>query len=93
MLCPLTTELKNMDEHLTNCRRMKKLLTEEERAVDNLYRSIEEQSLSADVERQRVERELQHVRPLFSSPGKKKLLERKLSEVKRIQMLADEMET
>lgn len=94
MLCPLTTELKNMDEHLTNCRRMKKILTEEERSGDNAYRSIEEQSLSADVERQRVERELHHVRPLFSSPGKKNLLERKLREVdQRISMLADEMET
>jgi hypothetical protein len=50
MLCPLTTELKNMDEYLTNCRRMKRMLTEEEKEVESVYRSIEEQSISADVE-------------------------------------------
>lgn len=93
MLCPLTTELKNMDEYLTNCRRMKKLLTDEEKNVDKNFHAIEEQSLSADLEKQRIEREMQHIRPFFTSAGKKKLLERKLNEVQqRIQMLEDDME-
>ena len=94
MLCPLTTEIKNMDEYLTNCRRMKKLLTEQEKTAENVLHAMEEQSLSAEMEKQRVERELKHTRPLFSSAGKKKLLERKLSEVdQRIQLLAGDTET
>lgn len=93
MLCPLTTELKNMDEYLTNCRRMRRLLTEEERTAETIHQAIDEQRLSADTERQRVERELQRTKPLFSPPGKKRLLERKLSEVNhRIQILADDMD-
>jgi hypothetical protein len=71
MLCPLTTEVKNMDEYLTNCRRMKRLLTEEERTAETIRQAVEEQSLSADTEKKRVERELQRTRPLLSSPGKK----------------------
>ncbi len=93
ILCPLITELKNMDEYLTNCRRMKRLLRDEERAVENVYRSVEEQSISADVEKKRIERELQHNRPLFSSTSQKRLLEKKLGDVhQRIQMLADDMQ-
>ncbi len=92
MLSPLGTELKNMDEYLTNCRRMKKLLVEEEKTAATVHDALSEQSLSADSEKDRVERELQHVRPLFSGPGKKKLLERKLAEVnQRVQILADEI--
>jgi hypothetical protein len=92
MLSPLGTELKNMDEYLTNCRRMKRLLVEEEKTAATVHDSLSEQSLSAGSEKDRVERELQHVRPLFSAPGKKKLLERKLAEVnQRVQILADEI--
>jgi hypothetical protein len=92
MLCPLATELKNMDEYLTNCRRMKRMLVEEEKTAETVLDAVDEQSVSADSEKQRVEREIQRVRPLFSSPGKKKLLERKLGEVnQRIQILADDV--
>jgi transcription termination factor NusB len=93
MLCPLTTELKNMDEYLTNCRRMKRLLTDEERAVENGRNAIEEQNISAIAEKQRVERDLQRTRPLFTSAGKKRFLEKKLNEADQcIQMLADDSE-
>ncbi|OGO40186.1 MAG: hypothetical protein A2147_03195 [Chloroflexi bacterium RBG_16_57_8] len=94
MLCPLSTELKNMDEYLTNCRRMKRLLVEEERAAETVEDAVSEQRLSAESEKERVEREMQRIRPLFTSPGKKRLLERKLSEVdQRLQILSDEMDT
>jgi hypothetical protein len=89
MLCPLTTELKNMDEYLTNCRRMKRLLVEEEKTAETILDAVSEQSISADSEKKRIEREIQRVRPLFSAPGKKKLLERNLGDVnQRIQILA-----
>jgi hypothetical protein len=91
MLCPLTTELKNMDEYLTNCRRMKKLLLEAERTAETIYDAISEQKLSADMEKERVEHEVQRLKPLFSSPSRKRFLERKLSDVnQRIQILADD---
>ncbi len=91
MLCPLTTELKNMDEYLTNCRRMKKLLIEEERTAATIHDALTEQSMSADAEKERLEREMQRLKPLFSSPSRKRLLENKLSEVnQRIQILADD---
>ncbi len=92
MLCPLNTEIKNMDEYLTNCRRMKKLLTEEEKELENTYRGIEEQVISAESERQRIKRELQKTRSIFSA-GKKKLLQSKITELdQRTQMLNDDME-
>ena len=92
MLCPLSTELKNMDEYLTNCRRMKRLLVEEEKSAETILDAVSEQSVSADSEKKRIEREIQRVRPLFSAPGKKKLLERNLGDVdQRIQILADEV--
>jgi hypothetical protein len=72
MLCPLATELKNMDEYLTNCRRMKRMLVEEEKTAATILDAVGEQSLSADSEKDRVEREIQRVRPLFSSPGTKR---------------------
>lgn len=93
MLCPLTTELKNMDEYLTNCRRMKRLLVEEDRMAQTILDAVSEQKISADSEKERIEREMQRVKPLFSSPGKKRFLERKLDEVEqRIQILSDDME-
>jgi hypothetical protein len=93
MLCPLTAELKNMDEYLTNCRRMKRMLMEEDKDAESVSRSIEEQIISADAEKERIERELQHTRPFFTSTTKKRLLERKLNEVEQcIQTITDDME-
>jgi len=92
MLCPLATELKNMDEYLTNCRRMKRLLVQEEKSAETTHDAVGEQTVSADWEKERVQREIQGVKPLFSSPGKKRLLERKLGDVnQRIQILADDV--
>jgi hypothetical protein len=71
---------------------MKRLLAEEEKNAETVHDAVSEQSVSADSERERVEREIRRMKPLFSSPAKKRLLERKLGDVnQRIQILADDV--
>lgn len=89
---PLSTEIKNMDEYLTNCRRMKRLLLEEERTAEVLFRSVEEQRVLAEAEKRRLTKDVQALRRIFAPPGKKKLLESKIGEVnQRIELLRQEL--
>ncbi len=91
--CPLATEIKNMDEYLTNCRRMRRMLSEEERAAQVLFQSMEEQDILAGAEKKRLQKDIQGLRPIFSAPGKKKMLEARLREVEqRIDLVRQEME-
>ena len=68
------------------------MLVDEEKTAATILDAVGEQRISADSEKERLEREIQRVRPVFSSPGRKKLLERKLGEVnQRLQILADDV--
>ncbi|MBI2854180.1 MAG: hypothetical protein HYX87_04575 [Chloroflexi bacterium] len=90
---PLEAELKSLDEHLTNCRRMRRLLAEEERDAESLCQGIEDQRLSAEAEKKRVVREIGQLRPLLSPPGKKKALMAKQDEInQRLQLLDQQLE-
>jgi len=83
LVIPLPTELRNMDEHLTNCRRMRRLLAEEERKYEALAQGVTEQTLSVDAEKKRLEKDIQRVRPIFTAPAKKKFLDNKMGEIKQ----------
>lgn len=94
LISPLGTELRNMDEHLTNCRRMKRVLAEDERVLDGLTQGVEEQKLMLDAEKRRLERDMQRVRPIFTSPAKKRYLESKMGEIKqRLALLEEESDS
>jgi hypothetical protein len=90
LVSPLTTELRNMDEHLTNCRRMKRVLGEDERQLDGVCQGIEEQKLTLEAEKGRLEKDMQRVRPIFTAPGKKRYIESKMGEVKQRLLMLDE---
>ncbi|MDO8473864.1 MAG: tubulin-like doman-containing protein [Dehalococcoidia bacterium] len=87
---PLTTEIKNMDEYLTNCRRMKKMLSEEERSAETLYHAVEEQRILAEAEKRRLEKDIQSLRPIFSPPGKRKMLMARIGDVKQRLAILDQ---
>ncbi len=90
LISPLGTELRNMDEHLTNCRRMKRVLGEDERLLDRQSQDTEEQKITLNAERRRFEKDMQRVRPLFTAPGKKRYLETKMGDIKQRLILLDE---
>jgi len=90
LIAPPSTELRNMDEHLTNCRRMKRLLAEGERKFEGLCQGVQEQRIVVESEKKRLERDLQRVRPIVTAPGKKKLLETKMGDAKQNLLLLDE---
>lgn len=90
LVSPLTTELRNMDEHLTNCRRMKRVLGEDERQLDGVCQGLEEQKLTLEAEKGRLEKDMQRVRPIFTAPGKKRYIESKMGEVKQRLLMLDE---
>ncbi|MFO8010161.1 MAG: tubulin-like doman-containing protein [Dehalococcoidia bacterium] len=93
MFSPLSTELKNMDEYLTNCRRIKRGLTEEERSIDELSDQIEEQRISARNESNRIEEQLAKIKPIISPPGRKKLLQSNLADIQhRLRLISEEMD-
>lgn len=93
MFSPLTTELRNMDEYLTNCRRMRRLLSEEEKAIEETSDRIDEQRIAAQGEASRIEKELSKIKPIISSPGRKKLLQTNLGNIQhRLRMIAEEMD-
>ncbi|MDY6911376.1 MAG: tubulin-like doman-containing protein [Chloroflexota bacterium] len=93
MFSPLSTELKNMDEYLTNCRRMRKLLSDEEKSIDNICDRIDEQRISAQGEATRIERDIAKLKPIISPPGRKKLLKSNLKDIQhRLRMITEEMD-
>jgi hypothetical protein len=94
IISPLDTEIKNMDEHLTNCRRMKRAMTEEERNVELEGQSLEEQRLTLEAERKRLEKDLQRIRPIISPPAKKRSIDSNLGQVKqKLVLLAEQTDT
>ena len=90
LIAPLGTELRNMDDHLTNCRRMKRVLGEDERLLERQVQDLEEQKITLNAEKKRLDRDMQRVRPLFTPPGKKRYLETKIGEIKQKLILLDE---
>ena len=90
IISPLDTEIKNMDEHLTNCRRMKRVMTEEERNAEVTGQSLEEQRLTLEAEKKRLEKDLQRIRPIISPPAKKKSIESNMGQVKQKLALLEE---
>ncbi len=92
MFFPLNTELKNIDEYLTGCRRMRRALDEKLRAAEDVCRHKEEMSLAAEAEKKETERELSRVNRLFSA-GKHRLLQGKLQEIeKRLTSLKEDLD-
>ncbi|MFQ5826225.1 MAG: tubulin-like doman-containing protein [Dehalococcoidia bacterium] len=90
---PLSTEAKKMDEHLTNCRRVRRLLIEDEEKLGRMINSLDAQCMSADKEIARLEKDIARVRLSLFSPGKKKHLEDELGRVKhRADLWRQEME-
>ncbi len=90
MFSPLSTELKNMDEYLTNCRRIKRALVEEEKSSDELCDQVEEQRISARNEANRIEEQLAKIKPIISPPGRKKLLKSNLADIQQRTRRIDE---
>ncbi|MDP2719549.1 MAG: tubulin-like doman-containing protein [Dehalococcoidia bacterium] len=82
MFFPLHTEIKNIDEYLTGCRRMRRALDEKLRVAEDLCRQKEEMSLAAEGEKKESEKELSRVNRFFSS-GKYRLLQSNLQEIDR----------
>ena len=93
MFSSLSTELKNMDEYLTNCRRIKRVLADEEKSIDELCDQIEEQRISARNESNRIEDQLAKIKPIISTPGRKKLLKSNLADIQhRLRIIAADEE-
>lgn len=93
MFSPLTTELRNMDEYLTNCRRMRRLLSEEERDLDETNDRVVEQRMMAQHEATRLEEQLAKLKPIITPPGRKKSLKRSLEDVEhRLMMLGQDLD-
>ncbi len=93
MFSPLSTELKNMDEYLSNCRRIKRMLIEEEKSIDECCDQVEEQRISARNEASRIEDQLAKIKPIISPPGRKKLLKSNLADIKqRMRRIDDDVE-
>jgi hypothetical protein len=93
LISPLSIEIRNLDEHLTNCRRMKKLLNEDEHKYESQCQGVEERKLTLQAEKKRLESDMQRVRPIFTAPGKKRFIETKLREVtQNLQLLDQELD-
>ena len=78
---PLSTEAKKMDEHLTNCRRVRRLLVEDEEKLGRSISSLDAQCISSDKEVARLKKDISGVKLSFLAPGKKKHLETELGRV------------
>ncbi len=83
MFSPLSTELKNMDEYLSNCRRIKRVLIEEEKSTNEYSDQIDEQRISARNEANRIEEQLARLKPIITPPGRKKLLQSNLKDIQQ----------
>ncbi len=93
MFSPPGTELRNMDEYLTNCRRMRRLLSVEENDIEAVCNQIDDQRIAAQGEARRLEEDLSKLRPIISSPGRKKFLKSSLRDVEhRLAMVAQDMD-
>ncbi len=93
MFIPPSTELKNMDEYLTNCRRIKRVLVDEEKSVDEFCDQIDEQRISARNEANRIEEQLAKIKPIISPPGRKKLLKSNLADIQhRLRMIDEDVD-
>lgn len=92
MFSPLQMELKNADEYQTNIVRVRKILAEEEEDKRAVSQLIEEQTVSAQNEQRRVERESRQTK-LWTPAQKKVSLGQRVKNIKHnIEMLSGDME-
>jgi len=70
---------------------MKRVMAEEERNAEVEGQSLEEQRLTLEAERKRLEKDLQRIRPIISPPAKKKFIESNMGQVKQRLALLNEL--
>lgn len=93
MFWPLDMELKNIEEYLTNCRRMRKALEEDVKVAEDDCSRIEEVKLAAEGEKKSLESQFNKVNRFFS-PKKHKFIQDKMADLThRIDMLSQDLDS